>query len=833
MKNFTKPLSVVAVAVAMLVCHSCMDKDMQLDNINPEITVGNHDFTLPIGYINERPLGELLDLEAINGTNADGSVNEQGLRIDADGNYYFGYDGNAKAEISGVDNRFEVDPVYASVSATYPDFDISGIGYDIVKKPDVDISDSILAVLSSITSMPFDFPIDIVIDGMNSEKAEVKFDFNMPDDVSGINYVTLCTDPNDPNDRGAEVKVALDLGTMSTLNPGGTIELKVIFPDNYEITDDQGNVIPCEYARSVVMQPEQRSASLTFYVRKIYFNNYPITEEGSRKKMHINDDLKYSLEYSFVAKKGLPVDTSELPYFELSARLGYKDANIYVKDLYIDKSESTHEEVIDVEFTLPGNDMVKSISKVEFADSEICLNMVTKSVNGTPVDIISDNIAEKIDVLVKLPKAIRVAPVEGYNETDHSIRASVKRLLDGIHLRFTEFVLEGAEQLPSKNLNGESVMKLQLPISFEVLPIKNGSFNASDVFLGEGIDRNIVIEAGVRGSDPAKQKIELTILNVTGRVDYALSEEQKRDMNMKIDLSQLSNYNVEVGNLDLEPVLDFSIVNPFGVAINATLNLTPMITEHEAGVNTERIDVRIVPAAADGSPVTSNFVIANTRPQGLPADAQWVQCDLTKIFEGQMPKSIKVDFDISTDSAEESTIRLQESFEIPYNYNFYMPLDFGPGLDITYSETIGNLNDTFSSVSELGISRIGDVAIFADITNSTPLDLVLDAAFTDQDGREIVNGAKLVVDEENNIVRGSRDGNGVETRVVIRLYFGEMNRIDSLLEVYGLKLKLKVASSSSQGGVLNREQWVSAKLKLNIKGGVTIEIFTPVEDIEN
>ena len=57
-KHYAYRLLAVVCAFATI---ACVDDSFRLDNISTEVTVGSGTTTLPLGYLNDKTLGELIE----------------------------------------------------------------------------------------------------------------------------------------------------------------------------------------------------------------------------------------------------------------------------------------------------------------------------------------------------------------------------------------------------------------------------------------------------------------------------------------------------------------------------------------------------------------------------------------------------------------------------------------------------------------------------------------------------------------------------------------------------------------------------------------------------
>lgn len=84
------------MAVCVVLFTACIDEGYRLDEVSTEVTIGQGTTTVPLGYINNKSIGELLGKT---------EVDVEGLEVDEEGNYLFTYSGVGEPlSIEGVNH---------------------------------------------------------------------------------------------------------------------------------------------------------------------------------------------------------------------------------------------------------------------------------------------------------------------------------------------------------------------------------------------------------------------------------------------------------------------------------------------------------------------------------------------------------------------------------------------------------------------------------------------------------------------------------------------------------------------------------------------------------
>ena len=98
-------------AVCAFATIACVDQSFDLSNVSTEVTVGSGTTTLPLGYLNDKSLGELLEGNDI-----------EGLHADENGDLSYRYAGESETiDIEGITTEFDIPEVTSPFIVEYPD----------------------------------------------------------------------------------------------------------------------------------------------------------------------------------------------------------------------------------------------------------------------------------------------------------------------------------------------------------------------------------------------------------------------------------------------------------------------------------------------------------------------------------------------------------------------------------------------------------------------------------------------------------------------------------------------------------------------------------------
>ena len=110
--NFVYRLIGVVCAFALV---ACVDNSFNLDDVSTEVTIGSGTTTLPLGYLENKTISDLL-----------GGQDIEGLEKDEHGNLSFNYSGEGDTiDIENISTEFDIPEVHNSFTVDYPDFNFA------------------------------------------------------------------------------------------------------------------------------------------------------------------------------------------------------------------------------------------------------------------------------------------------------------------------------------------------------------------------------------------------------------------------------------------------------------------------------------------------------------------------------------------------------------------------------------------------------------------------------------------------------------------------------------------------------------------------------------
>lgn len=769
-RDFHAPFRQIAVlfmALASLLCvHSCVDKDFRLDDIDTEITVGNDDLVIPLGYVEEKSIGEII------GTNI------EELTADADGNYSIGYKGNDSFAIDGISERgFSTGSQSIDTDISYPHVEITDVAYNIDSSFTVGLPEQ----LSFITSLPQDLNTAITADNA----VDFAIDLTIPQQIAAVNKIYLGEDK-----KGAKIDFTLDFNGVAPINGGGRSTIAFTAPEGYELWNGidettAGNTLTI--SESVASGATSRTFAI--YLRSIDTSHYTI-ENG---KMQFAGQLQSVIRYEFTAKGGRTFDPSDKPQIRLASALKYRDADVALSRFSLDDTIRRLEESLII------RDIIKEIKYV----SEVVLKNTRITVRITGIDWLSDTLAEAANVKIKLPAMFVLEDTGLHLDDAGNIDTNIKQLREGLTIGLAKIVPDEIFRTP----DADGKIDLGFAVDVTIGEIAQGlRVKASELLY------NSNVSIGISFMDAT-----FYIESIAGKVAYSATE------HTSLDLSNIAEYDISAKDLDVSPVLSFAIDNPFSVPIDAVVELVPYkdgtpITDNK--VTARGIDIA---AASRTDSAHTDIVIAKADRRGDFPAAKFVEADITRLFKGTMPDKVDVLIHAATDEEESYTIYARERYDVAYTYDVDIPLAFGENFSISYSDTIKDLDDAFADLADQDIT-VGEVSITAAVSNSTPLDFAIDALLLDSEGNP--TEAQIVIDDTHNKALGSTDGKVRESVVVLHVVLGDDNNLRHLADAVALRLTLtaETAKGGQSGLKLNKNQTLSATLKLNIKGGITTDI---------
>ena len=776
------------VAIVVLFA-SCVDKSFRIEEVSKEVTLGNDTtITLPLGWLNEKSIEELL-----------GDTEIPGLEIDENGNFLYSYEGEeGSTTIEGVSTEFEIPEIKSSFEVEYPEFNFEMTSIEISDEEDISVISGLDSYITQgripqgVAMPAVKCQYTHVID---SDKLHIEFD--VPEQISGVNKVIFRDIEN--GHHGAPMHLSVALNGLKDINAGGTLKFDLEIDGGiFRILDAQNSEIcnGTHYAENYTIAEGVESVDFVIYIESV-----TNTKSLNDHHLDIPITMTYNMEFEMATKAGV-FNFNNKPHIALNADFEYGDAEVAV-DTNVDlvKCKVNGGDKIKIA-GLP--EELKSVSRVAMVQND--MSILDLYAHG--MAWLSD-LADDVEVQVTLPDFLALRAVDGqaYSYMDGVLTTTIAELDKGVKVDI-EALDFGADGL-TPNEEGDIELLFEPTI---VARFKDGS-NVSVKQLEH--DGDFTVTVGINES-------KLSIESLRGRVDYAYEVDES------FALTGLDDIDVEIAGVGIKPVIEVNITHPLTMEAELSGVITPSAGGVELTDNAVAFDdVVLKPAIYENGeirPTDMTIIIAHDSLREQYSDDKYtfVACDVTKLLEGSLPDLINIKLKFGVDSTREQTLHITDNFSVAYDYRVVIPIAVDESFEIRYSDEVAGLNSILSALAEYDIS-VGDVTVLAKVRNTSPLEFGAQVVLKDADGN--TTEAQVIIPEGDKVL-GSQDGVTARESVVhLKLDLGEDGNLMKLCEVDIIAFDLVASSAAKEGSVaLNNAQSVSAELQIQIDGGVTVDL---------
>ena len=776
------------VAIVVLFA-SCVDKSFRIEEVSKEVTLGNDTtITLPLGWLNEKSIEELL-----------GDTEIPGLEIDENGNFRYSYEGEAgSTTIEGVSTEFEIPEIKSSFEVEYPEFNFEMTSIKISDEEDISVISGLDSYITQgripqgVAMPTVKCQYTHVID---SDKLHIEFD--VPEQISGVNKVIFRDIEN--GHHGAPMHLSVALNGLKDINAGGTLKFDLEIDGGiFRILDAQNSEIcnGTHYAENYTIAEGVESVDFVIYIESV-----TNTKSLNDHHLDIPITMTYNMEFEMATKAGV-FNFNNKPHIALNADFEYGDAEVAV-DTNVDlvKCKVNGGDKIKIA-GLP--EELKSVSRVAIVHND--MSILDLYAHGMAW---LGDLADDVEVQVTLPDFLALRAVDGqaYSYMDGVLTTTIAELDKGVKVDI-EALDFGADGL-TPNEEGDIELLFEPTI---VARFKDGS-NVSVKQLEH--DGDFTVTVGINES-------KLSIESLRGRVDYAYEVDES------FALTGLDDIDVEIAGVGIKPVIEVNITHPLTMEAELSGVITPSAGGVELTDNAVAFDdVVLKPATYENGeirPTDMTIIIAHDSLREQYSDDKYtfVACDVTKLLEGSLPDLINIKLKFGVDSTREQTLHITDNFSVAYDYRVVIPIAVDESFEIRYSDEVAGLNSILSALAEYDIS-VGDVTVLAKVRNTSPLEFGAQVMLKDADGN--TTEAQVIIPEGDKVL-GSQDGVTAKESVVhLKLDLGEDGNLRKLCEVDIIAFDLVASSAAKEGSVaLNNAQSVSAELQIQIDGGVTVDL---------
>lgn len=776
---------------------ACVDQSFDLNNVSKEVTVGSGTTVVPLGYIENKTISDLL-----------GGQDIEGLEKDADGNLSFNYSSSKETiSIDDISTEFKIPAIASSFTVDYPQFDLDMASIEIEESSSLSVAGLEDFVDLSFGNKGYYIPEGIALPRVSGAYSKV-FDgsdlniaFDVPEQIGSIRKIYFAD--IEAGHNGAPVRLSINLNDLADVNGGGKFNYSLNFSGGKFKVLDADNTVVCNgnsCSGVVELDPGVKSTELVLYVESLENTS----SLGADHRFDVPFAVSFDMGFELNIKSGY-FSLNNLPDVEFSMDLGFKDAEVTINgDTTILDYTVTEGDVISVK-GLPKE--VKMINRIALKQDE----KAVVSVYARGFSWLDEDITENFEVAVKLPEFLnlRSIPGEGYelNEATGEFRASIAALDRGVEVAVEslDFGVDGI--VPDEN----GVVELAFTPEIVARIVDDATFNVSSLMH----DGDLNVSIGIKES-------LFCIESLSGKVDYVYEVDQQ------FKLTGLDKINVEIGGLGIKPVIEVNIEHPLTMPVSLSGSVTPCangVVNEQNKVTFENVNIKAATYAnGEVVPAKINLVIADESLRGQYSDPKYtfVACDVTKLLVGTLPDTFDINLKLGVDSSEIQTLYVTDDISISYAYKVNVPLSIDDSFEINYKGQVTDLNDVFETVAGYDI-EVGDITLIATVANSTPLELAADVTLVDVNGDP--TAVQVLMDDDTKIC-GSSDGvTAAESVVRLTLDLGADGKLSRVSEVDGVSLELTASSAANDTAVsLNNNQYVGVKLQLELAGGVTVDL---------
>lgn len=803
LKNYAyRCLAVVCAIVAV----ACVDENFSFDKVSTEVSVINEKTVLPLGSFKRQTLGDMLK-----------QVEMDELTKNEDGSYEFIYEMPDTTFSAGQDfelpTMFTIDEISQSFEVELPQLDFSSYtvnfsnGFNLntdlgFLSSLLDGKDQVEVTSTMLGYIPEDQrKIGATVNGDVEIKA---IELALPEQIKNINKIHFAD--GETGHHGAPFHVTLDLNGLAGVNAGGFLnfmlhpsgtDLLIYDANNDEVKRNEDG----DYCIELDIDPGATEVDFAIYIESIVNTNEPV--EGV-----VSIDPSMSFDVEFELEAGVGTLTASVPTVTVSS-----DFKLYDAEVVFDSSVDL------VNFELSGDngfeipisnlpEQIESIKTITLSDDSV-LSLVASG-----LDWLGDNVS----VDLTLPNCIVISDEgEGYS---YDAETGLLSTTTGAISKGLDIVFEAIDFGPD-GLKAEDGVSIKFEPAVSV-HFKDETPISITKFIPEGGKVNVAV--GLKES-------QLGFKSVSAKVnfDYGIDSGDK-----PIELGDLSTGGFSIDGIGISPVIELSISNPLTVGTTISASIIPIVDGAECEDNVINIEASIKGAEYDEAtgkviPATTILVLAKPdRAAEFPESDGYtfVSCDIEKIFTDPLPSALTYEATLSLPDGL-ITLYMVDELSLTAGVKFSLPVAFDDNLSLGYEDTISILNEDgsspFAGLVDIESLRIGDIALIMEVATTLPLELEATTTLLDAEDNELPT--KIGFFDENNKITGSKDG-VTESVSVLRMAIdlageGSLAQLEDIAKV---ALNLGVRSTSEGVVSLKDDQYVSADLKLEIDGGVTVDI---------
>jgi hypothetical protein len=261
---------------------------------------------------------------------------------------------------------------------------------------------------------------------------------------------------------------------------------------------------------------------------------------------------------------------------------------------------------------------------------------------------------------------------------------------------------------------------------------------------------------------------------------------------------------------DVKPYLDLVMNTNLQIPFGATVILKPYKNGEVIAEGEQQVSIQ-VPASLGAMTATKFWIADSNAKMPTGQGYQFVKADLGAVVK-RIPDSIRISVDANTDPNAQAIFDLNTPYSTNLNYQFVVPLAFGPSLQIVIQDTIKDLN---SLVGKLLSGN--QISLTGTMWNSIPLDLEATVIPIDSN-----NNAIDIASLEKLVIK-SGDATGAAVQSNFELTFNDPNK--RLQNLSGFIFKFNGQTGTNTAGIpIKPDNFIKAKLSAKIVDGIVIDL---------
>ena len=521
---------------ALFLFTGCIDRDFDLAETSGEMTIGGEELVVPLGEISEISLGDILKENETIKSNDNGVYQISFSSFGDDPTKYESLSVNGIAipaitgltpELNPLKFTFQEMPTQLNMSGVSHKFDVNfpSIG-TVVRVQPISVSQGIDIELPSIISGQGTLP-SYLVSGLapitSSYENEVVFDASLSilEQLKKVDWVEFGCDKHP---YGAPFEISIDLNGLQDINGGGSLKLRVEFPQGYYLRNENGEDLPSAthniLERDITISEKQRSIKLLVYLHRIDYSDH----EFVNGKLEIDDHIKYSYDLSFKICAG-NFNLAAMPKFTFESAPEYKDVEVVINHFDLTTFEQ------ELSYSFNGMPSAISVDKIAFTEA----TNLQFSLKGLDWLSIRDNITdEHISPSIKLalPKCMHFRPHRLLDQTNNTLTATAEELAQGVMLGLS-YIDCKAESV--KQEMGQLTINETIAATVDLHTLDGHTVLVSSLIPPENFNVSIAISE--------------TILNLDiDNTEVSWSQEQSFDFNLDNQIPSIKQ-DVEIPNL--------------------------------------------------------------------------------------------------------------------------------------------------------------------------------------------------------------------------------------------------------------------------------------------